>query len=351
MTQDNLTPDPSAANPLYVGPAIDFQGYSLVPEVLSLDGQRRLRISDKNGNELFIPEEFLPALAQRGNHVQQVLRNTVDRLRQDFHNPAEHYPVVISGRAIVLPEEDPSTDGTPFIEWKTIGSGDRETPQNTHGWRLTLGGATTCTVGFATWNDLPGIANLVSMLSDPETCITMGSMIDPQPVQEMCSRIAARSLRSARAFPAVNLNKARKVLSNAAIPAGTGGNTDALLRLLTIKSGGKDVAVAVAVACPTEPVGTQTLSEEETRLTWNEKQKIIEDYRNATRQPWTNRARAAFIAAGWREVNLPVPRVGYYNSQPPVIWVTPIDAETWGSIAPAATREATHLSMTRGGRY
>lgn len=346
-----LNPDVA---PVFVGEPIDFNGYRIVPEVLDLDGARRIRISDKNGNELLIPEDFLAPLTSRGNHAQSVLRSSVDAMRMAFHNPIDHYPNIIqANKRIVITETDAQQDGVPFIEWRTASTDQRNNQSTNHGWRLSLGGAHNSTIGFAEWNDIPGIANLVTMLSDPQGCITMGSMIDPAPIQQMCARMAARTLRSARSLPAVSLAKARKILSDASVPQGatSGAYACGMLRLLTIKSGDKDVPVAVAVAAPHEPVGTQQLTEEEARLPWQQRSALQEQYRSVTREPWIAAARAAFLTAGWRLLDLPKPQSAHYGSNSPYLWATPIDAQTWGSISAAAEREARDVSMSRGGKY
>lgn len=333
--------------PVFTGQSQDFQGVTLTPEIITLDGETRLRVKGTDGSELFIPADLLPALAARAGFFSNSLARTLDDARRaEFHPTARHTLTETSGeknKVLITPNSDPNADGTPYLTWYTQ-QGDR-----THGWVLSLTGIESAALGFAAWDDITAQDNLVAMLADPESCLAIAAITAPEPTARMSARITARTLRSARALPGIDLPKARKIITDAnlATADSISGYYAGRLRLLTIASGDKQVPVAVAIKAPERYEGMREISQDEARqMSWQDRSKLLSAYLEEKRTPWVANVKTAFTNAGWRILDLKTE--GRHNQE--VFFVTRIDAETWSSVAAAAQASARYLEMGRGGR-
>lgn len=333
--------------PVFTGPSQTHQGVTMTPEIITLDGDTRLRVVGSDGAELLIPASFLPALAARAGFFSSNLSNTLNDARRAEHHPsARHTLVEASGdriKVFTVPGVDPLADGTPYLTWQTA-QGDR-----THGWVLSMTGIENAVLGFAAWDDIPAQDNLVAMLSDAESCLAIAGITAAEATARMSARVTARTLRTARALPGIDLSKARKIITDAnlATPDSISRYHAGRLRLLTIASGDKQVPVAVAIQAPDKYEGMREIPQEEARkMSWQDRAKIQNEYIEEMRAPWTANLKQAFINAGWRLVDLKPE--GRHNQN--VIFVTRIDSETWSSVSAAAQASARYIEMSRGGR-
>lgn len=333
--------------PVYVGQSHAIHGVTLTPEIISLDGETRLRIADEAGIEMFIPANFLPALAARASQMSSTLDRTLDEARKEEHHPTQRHQLLatpVEGRpTFSLPGATPESDGTPYITW-TSPKNDR-----VHGWTLTITGIDKAPLGFAAWNDIAAQDNLIAMLADSESCLAVAGMTAPAETARMSARITARALRSARALPGIDLAKARKIVTEAGLstPETINRYYSARMRLLSISSGDRQVPVAVAIQPPDRYENMRELTQEQNRtLTWQDRSQLQTEYTEEKRTPWIANTKQAFIDAGWRILDLAVD--GRYNKN--VIFATRIDTETWSSVAAAAQASARVLEMNRGGR-
>lgn len=319
----------------------------MTPEIISLDGRTQLRVLDADGVEMLVPAHVLPALAARAGMFSGLLTRTLDEARREEHHPTKRHTLTAgtSGKVRVLsaPDTDPEVDSTPYITWNS------ENAQRTHGWTLSIAGIENAPLGFAAWDDIAAQDSLVEMLADTESCVTIAGITAPEATARMTSRLSARSLRSARALPGIDLSKARKIISDAGLntPETISGYFAGRARLLTIESGDRKVPVAVAVAPPDRFEGMREISKEESaQLSWQDRSKLQKEYLEEKRTPWIADAKRAFTNAGWRILDLQID--GRHNAN--VFFATRIDSETWSSLSAAAQASARVLSMNRGGR-
>lgn len=340
---------PEIQTPVYVGESQNVSGVTMTPEIVSLDGETRLRLVDANGSELLIPAHMLPALANRASFYASNLSRTLDDARRVEHHPSHRHDIVEARlderKGFTLAQHDPEADGTPYIAWVA------ERDARPHGWALTMTGIDKVELGFAAWNDIPAQDNLIAMLSDADTCIAIAGITAPTETARMSARVSARALRTARALPGIDLKKARKIITDAGLATHESINQyyAARMRLLTVTSGDKQVPVAVAIQAPDKYLNQRELTKEETReMSWEDRSKLQKQYLDEMREPWLASAKQAFTAAGWRLVDLAIESRG--RTRPNVFFATRIDAETWSAVSAAATASARYLEMSRGSK-
>lgn len=332
---------------LIVGTSIDVDGFRLTPEVLILEGDAWVRLSAPGQEDFLIPAEYLVALSSRGGSLHSTLLRTLDDTRRNWADVPSLGLKSFSSNRWVPAGTSPEDDMTPVLQWVT----PRDYDSESSGWKIYLAGAKDAPVGFARWDDRPALENLVAMMADPDSMLTIAAIMNPEPVAKLTGRLAAASMRSARQLPGIDLKKIRTILGAANVSASLGEEstnrwTAARLRLLTVVSGTKAVPVAVAIQ-PPYAGGRESLSEEERRLSYQERTELIEQRRAALIEPWLAKARQALVAGGWRLVDLPTPRAMWGRSGE-VLWATRIDPETWTGIAAAAAARAEQMEMSRG---
>jgi hypothetical protein len=330
---------------IYAARTVGDNGYTLYPEVLDLDGDARVRVVSDSGNEIQIPFEFLAALASRAGNARALIDSEIDAQRKAFIGDISTYGLTRpTSMHLTKPDTAPTDDGNPVLKWVRSENND---PAKS-GWSLYLGGAETAVVGFARWNDRAAIESLVELMDSPDSMMTIAGITTPEPIAALTARMTARNLRASRSLPGIDLGKVRKILYDANLGSTeeSGRYNSARLRLLTIKSGGKNVPVAAAISAPTMP--SRPLTEEESALNWREKRLLQDALISEARGPWLEKAKAAMTAAGWRVLNLNPPRRAHYASSTDVVWATRLDAETWSSVAAAANVAAGELEMSRG---
>jgi len=348
MTQDNENPSPALSGTPYTISGCEIQVHAdnpySTPYVVAKAG---------DGETITIPSKFLEALGYQAARLGADGFEIIDKARREhlgiFEDP--RLEATQRGGIFALKEQyNGVAEGIPLIAW-TSRRGDYEKS----GWRLTLSGAEQATVGFAQWDDSNAVENLIGMMSDPETVITMAGMNDPEIISQLSARMTAVSMRASRSLPRINLPKVRKVLVDAGVVGanGSSGRTKAeaaRMRLLNVKVGDVKVPVAVAINPPLCPAGFVGLSEEEQRaLSWPERQQRLTEMLAPLRTEWLRRVREEMEAKGWRLIELPRPRQPWGHREMECLWVTLIDANTWSGLSAAATREAGQLEMTRGG--
>lgn len=346
-TMNDALPELSE-QPVITGRPAEVDGFRLIPEVLDLNGRARVRVTAPDMEDFIVPSEFLTALGSRAGSLHSDILRTLDDARRQFGDVGSFGLESALSNRWVPAGGTVEQDMTPVLSWVT----PRDYNGEKTGWQIYLAGAKEAPVGFARWDDRPALENLVAMMSDPESMLTIAAIMNPGPVAKLTGRMAAATLRSARQLPGIDLKKVRAILSAAnisnTIDAEGGGNrwTQARLRLLTIVSGSKSVPVAVAIQPPYVDM-RELLEPEERQLSYADRMQLMEARRDALTEPWITKTREAMTAGGWRVLDLPTPRA-MWGRPSQVLWVTRIDPETWSGIAAAAAARAETTEMSRG---
>lgn len=317
-------------------------------------GARSLEIVGADGQTLIIPQPFLEALAGTAGRADSDMTAELNKLRRAAIDPTalglrkiENKP----NQYVLADHEGDIEDGIPVMSWVPFSTTPTRNQQPSEGgWTLKLHGA-HAQLGFAAWDDIDGLTDLVDAMRDPESLFALGGLIDADSIGALTSRLLARDLRRGRSLPGIDLGKVRKILTAAGLDAASRGFEPGERygsprgRVITIKSDSTQVPVAVAVSgAVSKPrslggntrqhysVATQETAE------WNEE--------------WLAQVTTAMTAAGWRQVDLPLPQsftgTYAYQSQRKIAYFTRLDAEQWGSVARAAERVARELEVTRG---
>lgn len=250
----------------------------------------------------------------------------------------------------ILPRE-----GEPKMVWR---SGDAA--GNDCGWALTLEGAGEGTqLGFAPWDDEEAIARLVQAVQDRQSAFVMSGIVDSQGTARLSSRMTALSLRRGRKLPAIRLKQVRDILTDAQLVAthvNANHYTSARGRVLSIEIDEAAVPVAVFVLAPQRPAQCAPFPEGIETMPWDQRQQIISDIETEGRGAWTEAAKAALLAKGWRTVDLPLPNLQYawrlrnirgVQQGVGYFFATRIKPEIWSEIEPAALSAAADLNLNR----
>lgn len=348
--------------PVFTGATVSNNYATLTPEVITLEGEVRLRMTLASGEDIILPLETLTLLGQNANRMQSELHRSLEEARFQKYYPTSRFPENTFGESrglqsrtrraayvsklLFLKDSNIYEDGTPYISWSPNESGE-------HGWKLSLIGIEDAPIGWAAWNDPNGVDELISMLHDKESCIAIAAIMAPSQTSEMSARVAAKALRSGRKLPGINIPKVRKVFQDAGLNnTGASEYNNAQVKILAIASGDKRVPVAVAVAAPMKFPNQPTLDEEAARaMNWQQRRQAEDDLVKPLVEEWVKKADKAFADAGWRVIDLPKPKYYYgYSQGSGTRWYTLINPELWSNVAAAATQAATDFYFSRATR-
>lgn len=246
-------------------------------------------------------------------------------------------------------------EGEPKMVWQP---GDAA--GNGCGWSLTLEGAGDGTqLGFAPWDDPEAIARLVQAVQDRQSAFIMSGIVDSQGTARLSSRMTALSLRRGRKLPAIRLKQVRDILTEAQLVA-TNANanqyTSARGRVLSIEIDEAAVPIAVFVLAPQRPAQCVPFPEGIETMPWDQRQQVITDIETDGRAAWTEAAKTALLAKGWRIIELPLPNLQYawrlrnvrgIQQGVGYFFATRIKPEIWSEIEPAALSAAADLNLNR----
>lgn len=343
--------------PVFTGDTIASEHGTLYPEVISLDGNVRLRLQLASGEEIILPYEILPLVGQNSLRMQSALKNYLEEARFEEYKPSKRHSQDTlvarrkSGRngtnIFSLPNAELSEDATPYIIWRTNESG-------LHGWALTMAGIDEVTLGWAAWNDPAGVDELISNLSDVDSCLAIAGIVAAAETAQMSARITAKALRSGRKLPGINVAKIKKIFEGSQLttPSEISDWNAAQIKTLAIDSGNRKVPVAVAISAPSKFVGQESISDEEARnMTWQQRRQAEQDLLQPLVDEWVAKAKELTLAAGWRIIDLPIPRSYYHNlGANSTFWVTLINPELWSNVSAAAQESARNFRMSRTSR-
>jgi hypothetical protein len=348
--------------PVFVGTTVSNDHATLTPEVITLEGEVRLRMTLANGEDIILPLETLSLLGQNANRMQSELNKSLEEARFLKHYPVTRYEEgkfsetkggnggrrisSYVSRRLYLVGTDIYSDGTPFIAWSTNESG-------VHGWKLSLIGIDDAPIGWAAWDDPKGVDELITMLSDQESCVAIAGIVAPSQTSEMSARVAAKALRSGRKLPGINIAKVRKVFEDGGIAnSGATEYANPQVKVLAIASGDKRVPVAVAVSAPSKFANQPELTEEQLQgLNWQQRRQAEDDLVKPLVEAWGKKVDKAFVDAGWRVIDLPKPKYYYgYSQGGGTRWYTLINPEIWANVSAAATQAATDFYFSRATR-
>jgi len=271
---------------------------------------------------------------------------------------------------------DMTFDGIPVLEWgvkntnnsrggrfgiRTLSDEDLNLE---HGWRLYLTGAEKTTISFASWNNPEAILGLIQQAQDPESLLIVSGMTDPETTSRLTSRLNAREILEERAIKRITLKPLKKIMTDNGFATSEDNSRDkrALLRVLSIKFGKKNLPVACVVLAP-----TSTEMEKEWEAYKNIHHSDL-DPKNTTNRPELYRLRNEFMEEArknwikrltqviesnqeWRVLDLPAPDLGWRFRGREYLWVTPLNEETWSVVQKAAEVEAPKTSMGRGSSF
>lgn len=165
--------------PLISGRETKDRGYTLSAHADTLSDENYFRIiEDSTGEEVTIPSRFIKFL----NNASYSFNDVVSKksiMQQKTNLPTELSSNLVFASPndesrIILTGSDASTIGTPMLVWvretsrniqEKNGYGS-ETPLQAAGWRLELSGISEAPLGFAKWDDIDGIRNLISHMGD-----------------------------------------------------------------------------------------------------------------------------------------------------------------------------------------
>ena len=346
--------------PIFIGTSVSNDYATLTPEVITLEGEVRLKMTLANGEDLYLPLETLTILGQNAHRMQSQLRQNLEEARFLEYYPLNRHDkekfeinsrrfgnvrgTAFVSKVIYLKNADVAEDGTPYLSWAPDESG-------IHGWKLSLVGINDTPIGWAAWDDPSGVDDLIKMLDDKDSCIAIAGIVAAGPTSEMSARVAAKALRSGRKLPGINIAKIRKVLHDAGLD--NQGSTDyqnCQAKILAIKSGDKRVPISVAIAPPTKFKNQPELKEKELEgLTWQQRRQAEIDLMQPLVDDWGKKIEKAFNDAGWRSLDLPKPKYyyGYSNTDSGVKWFTLINHDLWADISAAATTAAKDFYFSR----
>jgi hypothetical protein len=342
----------TSITPVYTGEPVANEHVTLYPEVVSLDGNVRVKLVLANGEELILPYEILPLVGQNANRMQGALKNYLEIARYEEYRLENRYDSTQLTNASSKTRKggtyhragvNITVDSTPYITWRPNESG-------LHGWALTLAGIDDVNIGWAAWNDPKGVDELISNLDDIDSCLAIAAIVAPTPTAQMSARITAKALRSGRKLPGINVAKIRKIFEDKnlctpnAIPAWNAGQ----VKVLAIQSGDKKVPIAVAISAPNKFVDQPQISEEELReMTWQQRRQAEIDILQPLVDNWVKEAKSAVTSAGWRLIDLDKPRSYYGTNNNDVFWATLINPELWSDVSAAAQHLAREFRMSR----
>lgn len=327
-----------------------------------LSGDERILLETSDGQALDLPLCDVDALCWLLNEFARDI-DFADAERLQLHHPwrkDELRPLLLGGEDGGSGAREPNTslpsvlysahtilrdgtpeESTPYMEW---------TPKETEShWALYLpptGEHPPVKVGTARWNDAQAIADLVKALSSPSSLFVMGGLTNPESIAQISSRKSSRDLARQRKIPSMSVAKARGILETAglAYPADDISPAHALgrMRFLSLTVDGTRVPIAVCITAPFIPLAIVESHRHES-MTLREKAKARSD--------WVSRARDAFLASGWRTVDLPTPDVKWIYQNELPLWVTRINSHDWARVQAAAEAVAPNVKMERGAKF
>lgn len=362
MSDKNITP-------VYVGNIASDDSGSLIPEVVSLEGEVRVRLVLASGEEFILPVEVLGLLGSNSMRLKREITICLEQARREEYHPSKRHDKEsithiktfaqnqrgFSNRAnknedypttYIKADGDFSKESTPYLVWK-------QNAEKMHGWALGLVGVTDINVGWAAWDDTEGVDELIATMSDVETCIAISGIVAPTETAQMVARLSASALRTGRKLPGINNTKVRKILSEGsglASPPEISNWNASQIKSLTITSGDKKIPVAVAITAPNKFPNQKTLTPYELKdMEWSVRRKLEFDILEPLVKKWLVDAERTMIESGWRLLSLPM-RTGYNDGLGKVLWFTLITPELWANVSAAANETARSFSMSRSTR-
>lgn len=330
---------------------------AVIPEILDLaTGESRIRLTCPDTDDILVPASYLPSLSSAASNASSMILSQLDKMRREFLDITSYGLKASPGAAGYIRNDADIAEGIPVIKWK---GGNKEAAGNPR-WALYLDGAADVEIASAPWSDPAALANVVSMMENPEALFAVGSLLDTGAISSLSARLAARALRSARRLPGIDLKKVRTILDAAGVktPEDITPWNKARMRMLNLTSDDRQVPVAVGIQAYAVDSWTQLTEEEREsvpRNDWRAREamnKVGAQRADAIRIEWIAQARSALLAAGWREVSLPTPqRYGRPQGDQPsptFLWVTRFTPDTWATVEAAAKAAARDVSMSRG---
>lgn len=372
------------SSPVYESTSSPRYGHEAIIRIHDLEGNAEIVVTADDNTQLTVPAKFLSMLGSIASSTSGEITQKIDEIQRAHLNPTKrHKDLKIAARnprwnssqdefakpnasgadsealkllstVLSVSGSDINQDGTPYLEW------GQHSETKANGWRLRIAGVADVNLSWAAWDDSDGIEELVAMSRDPENCAVIAAVVEPAKTAQMTSRIVARSLRTGRKLPGINMKKIRQIFKdNAAhllptVDSSVSGSWNfsryrPQAKILSIVSGEKRVPVAVAVVPPQTFPQQRQLDREAASARSLQDRRDFDSLAYAEHAvPWLEKSTEAFIAAGWRKIDLPKPRYYWGNGENSVQWFTLLNEELWSSVAPAAKNYAsTEFTFSR----
>lgn len=341
-------------------------------EILDREGTGQVRIFEDGCEDFIIPARYLSILTSSSKFLSDRMEEESDNLRYTYHGSLTDFGLVLCThpedtpvtqihswptRTYLLPGGEIKHEGTPALRWtKGFNSAEKA------GWELFLtGAAETVTLGFARWDDLVGLKQLIESMGEPENLMALGSLLNETLFATLSGNVMARDLRSARQLPGISMGKIKAVIASHGLDTGAivqYTSQKAYAKLMTVKSGKVAIPIAVYLQAPyklSSPITPAEIAE----AGGNNSQghvDIINQRLAEYSTDWVAATAAVFESEGWRVVNLPqVENPNHYSmrnrNQPGYLWVTRFDEETWGKVAATARSMAPRMTLSRATQF
>jgi hypothetical protein len=146
----------------------------------SLAGITSVHCFDKLANsEILIPERLLPLLKEYAGDIGMRVKEEEDRLRKQSNECITSGQYILARRGnpnwFILPSADRDAEATPMLFWKSDINSSKE-PR----WELYLNGSRGSLIACAQWDDEAGVRDLVALMKEPESCLIMLALLDPE---------------------------------------------------------------------------------------------------------------------------------------------------------------------------
>lgn len=343
-----------------------------VPDIASDEHVVSILLAD-SGHRYEMTVEDINAISYLAYNAESTLNQLLDKSRMTYHHPL----VCDAGRDLLMPfggrneiigladshkvcpagTVDFQKDNVPVLQW--IGTTDIDGAAGVGpGWRLSLVGAPTLSLGFAHWQDTAKIDGLIRQMEDVDTLMIMAGMLSPADAGRISSRMNAHAVMEERLIKNVTLRKIRKILvDNGLGTADHRSRSDrGIGRVLTIPLGQKTLPVACALLVPVPDAAHNewmefTRVEEHSTMTYHDRQVKREEINKRHQAVWKASFLSALTSLGWHTLDLPKPKMGWRFNGREVVWVSPVNDEVWDLIKAAATDAAERLEMSRGSAF
>lgn len=248
--------------PVVVTPVYGADSFKVVAKADDLSSETYLEITDPaTGEVLTVPSRFIRAMGHTGNALTTAHKMKTEKQREQYHplNLFENLAPADSGSQrgkIIVSGANILEIGIPVLTWcdetqvhvvkkNNSGISNPNPPVvNKAGWKLSLTGFLDETLGFANWDDLDGICNLVEYMGNKQGLSTQLALTVPKKGAKLTAGLALQEYARSGVVPEMKTQTVRKKLIDAGYRNGKKGQIAAL----TVEVDRRQVAIAVGIS-------------------------------------------------------------------------------------------------------